>query len=168
MGRPWCGCACGPVVLRCLVAHPLMGRHGGRRGRWVGSAVAVCPRRRCASWRVFPIPVCRAAGGRRPAVGPSPTIIYICIGVVNSALRGTLGPCPVAADGCFGGRCPAFCRYCRASGIQAWHKNSAPVAAWAPAHCWFSGLAGGGPLPPPSAFIQAARHQACRWPRWRG
>ena len=125
-------------------------------------------RPRCASWRVFPIPVCRAAGGRRSAVGPSPTIIYICIGVVNSALRGTLGPCPVAADGCFGGRCPAFCRYCRASGIQAWHKNSAPVAAWAPAHCWFSGLAGGGPLPPPSAFIQAARHRACRWPRWRG
>lgn len=168
MGRPWCGCACGPVVLRCLVAHPLMGRHGGRRGRWVGYAIAVCPRRRCASWRVFPIPVCRAAGGRRPAVGPSPTIIYICIGVVNSALRGTLGPCPVAADGCFGGRCPAFCRYCRASGIQAWHKNSAPVATRAPAHCWFYGLAGGSPLPPPSAFIQAARHRACRWPRWRG
>ena len=124
MGRPWCGCACGPVVLRCLVAHPLMGRHGGRRGRWVGSAVAVCPRRRCASWRVFPIPVCRAAGGRRPAVGPSPTIIYICIGVVNSALRGTLGPCSVAADGCFGGRCPAFCRYCNASGREQ------PINTW--------------------------------------
>lgn len=106
--------------------------------------------------------------GAPPGRRPIPTIIYICIGVVNSALRGTLGPCPVAADGCFGGRCPAFCRYCNASGIQAWHKNSAPVAAWAPAHCWFSGLAGGGPLPPPSAFIQAARHRACRWPRWRG
>lgn len=91
--------------------------------------------------------------------------IYRC---GQSALRGTLGPCPVAADGCFGGHCPAFCLYCRASGIQAWHKNSAPVAAWAPAHCWFSGLAGGSPLPPPSAFIQAARHRACRWPRWRG
>ena len=106
--------------------------------------------------------------GAPPGRRPIPTIIYICIGVVNSALRGTLGPCPVAADGCFGGRCPAFCRYCRASGIQAWHKNSAPVATRAPAHCWFSGLAGGGPLPPPSAFIQAARHRACRWPRWRG
>ena len=62
--------------------------------------------------------------GAPPGRRPIPTIIYICIGVVNSALRGTLGPCPVAADGCFGGRCPAFCRYCNASGREQ------PINTW--------------------------------------
>ena len=62
--------------------------------------------------------------GAPPGRWPIPTIIYICIGVVNSALRGTLGPCPVAADGCFGGRCPAFCRYCNASGREQ------PINTW--------------------------------------
>ena len=62
--------------------------------------------------------------GASPGRRPIPTIIYICIGVVNSALMGTLGPCPVAADGCFGGRCPAFCRYCRASGREQ------PINTW--------------------------------------
>ncbi len=62
--------------------------------------------------------------GAPPGLWPIPTIIYICIGVVNSALRGTLGPCPVAVDGCLGGRCPAFCRYCNAFGREQ------PINTW--------------------------------------
>lgn len=168
MGRPWCGCACGPVALRCLVAHPLLwaawraARGGGSvmQSRYARAGVALH-----GGCSPFPF-VVQPGGAARPSANPHNNIYMYRCGQFR--IEGRPCPCPVAADGCLGGRCPAFCRYCRASGSQAWHKNSAPVAAWAPAHCWFSGLAGGGPLPPPSAFIQAARHRACRWPRWRG
>ena len=168
MGRPWCGCACGPVALRCLVAHPLL----WAAWRPPGAVGRLCSRGMPAPALRFMAGVphsrlsCSRGGAARPSANPHNNIYMYRCGQFR--IEGRPCPCPVAADGCLGGRCPAFCRYCRASGSQTWHKNSAPVAAWAPAHCWFSGLAGGGPLPPPSAFIQAARHRACRWPRWRG
>lgn len=146
------------VVVGCMAAA----RDGGSvmQSRYARAGVALH-----GGCSPFPF-VVQPGGAARPSANPHNNIYMYRCGQFR--IEGRPCPCPVVADGCLGGRCPAFCRYCRASGSQAWHKNSAPVAAWAPAHCWFSGLAGGGPLPPPSAFIQAARHRACRWPRWRG